>query len=218
MTSLDLAKAAADALAAPDQPFSCVQSGDNNVQVGHADALNVYQQFAAPQREPLMCPVRDDYFHVLVGDVPARQQQGTLTFSPSQILDLSSTSRELFERYRELDADSIDELKLFPAIIASENQNYGRASATQFAGIGVITDIRLLRSSACIDYLVCDLIGQNSINDLCDELDLRGNKVYTELAETHWALKERDLVGVLHAAGIQLEGFTANTQKVGHRG
>ena len=218
MTSQDLAKAVAGALVTLDQPSSWEQRGDNNLQVGHADELHVYQQFAATQRESLICPVRDECFHVLVGNVPAGQQQGTLTFTLSQILDLSSTSRELFERYRKLDADSVDELKLFPAIIASENQDYGRASATQFAGVGIITDIRLLRSSACVDYLVWDLIGQNSINGLCDELDLRGNKVYTELDETHWALKERDLVGVLQSVGLPVDKFVANTQKVGHRG
>lgn len=47
MTSQDLAKAVAGALVTPDQPSSWEQRGDNNLQVGHADALHVYQQFAA---------------------------------------------------------------------------------------------------------------------------------------------------------------------------
>lgn len=70
-----------------------------------------------------------------------------------------------------------------------------------------LTDVRILRSGIRVEYCAIDTVPQQVINDLLTELDLWGNSRFNELNQTHWALKNVDLLGVLGAASAPMQGI-----------
>ena len=113
------------------------------------------------------------------------------------------TADEISERYKFFDANAIDELKTFPTLFVTENEQ------TE-SRIGYITDIRLRKNAIVIEFefdpsLPALRIG--TIEDLRVDIDLGG----WELSRTHWAIKDKPIFDILIKKGyITQQQFDAS--------
>lgn len=198
-----------------DAPTRFVQYGSHNLQAGTVGVINNNVIFNAASSKPIVWPsnLSDECFHLLIGQVDCGQPQGTLTIQKNRALSTNSTVQQLIDRFGKLTPAMVKELKTFPALIAAENEHYGRAGDTQVARIGFITEIRLRQAGVSIEYVAVDSVPQSVLNDLHDELDLWGNSRFNELNQTHWALKNIDLFGVLKRANAPVEGLMSTLWK-----
>lgn len=195
-------------------PTSFTQHGSYNLQAGSVGVVNnIYVNAASPKPIVLPSNTSAECFHLLVGPVDCEQSQGALTIQKDRALSTGSTVPQLVDRFRKLTPAVIEELRTFPAVIAAENKHYGRAGDTQLARIGFVTDIRLRQAGISIEYFAVDHVPQEALNDLHEELDLWGNSRFNELNQTHWALKNVDLFGVLNRANVPLEGSMSTLWK-----
>lgn len=188
-------------------PTQFVQQGDRNIQVGNAEVINNLFVMSSPSK-PTAWPsnLSAECFHLLVGQVDCEQDRGAIIIQNDRALSTGSTVPQLVDRFGKFTAQMVQELKTFPAVIAAENEHYGRAGDDQVARIGFVTDIRIHHEGIKIEYFAMDTIAQHVLNDLREELDLWGNPRFNELNQTHWALKNVDLFRVLHSAKAPVTG------------
>lgn len=90
--------------------------------------------------------------------------------------------------------------KRFPAIFATENENYRRVGENQRAYFGYIKDIVVQTDSVKIYYeklfdFPQEILREHSVDFGLDnyEVDKNGNRI-PELHKTHWAVKNRRLI------------------------
>lgn len=195
-------------------PTSFTQHGSYNLQAGSVGVVNQFFVNTVPPK-PIVLPsnMSAECFHLLVGPVDCEQSQGTLIIQNDRALSTASTVPQLVDRFRQLTPAMIEELRTFPAVIAAENEHYGRAGDSQVARIGFVTDIRLRQAGISIEYFAVGHVPQSVLNDLHEELDLWGNSRFNELNQTHWALKNVDLFGVLIRANAPVDGLMSALRK-----
>lgn len=107
------------------------------------------------------------------------------------------TADEISERYKFFDDKAIEELKSFPSLFVTENEQTP-------SKIGYITDIRLRRSSVTIHYEFDPELPElpiGAIEAIGVEIDLGG----WELSRTHWAVKDEKLFDILLKRGYVTE-------------
>jgi len=99
------------------------------------------------------------------------------------------TADEISERYKNLDKDTIEELKGIPTLFVTENE------ATE-SRIGHVTNIRLRQNAVVFDFEFDDAFPPlpiGAIESLRVDLDLGS----WELSRTHWAIKDETLFDIL---------------------
>lgn len=104
------------------------------------------------------------------------------------------TAPELVERYQDLTADAIEELKSFPALFITENEE----SDSRF---GYITDIRESGSEVTIKYRFDSTLPPLPSGKI-DNLTICLQIGRFELGRTHWAVKDENLFDVMFERGI----------------
>lgn len=208
MTTRDVTSPSSNTQAVQGQKPALAQSGDNSVQINQVATLNLFQMASGSGKE-IAFPscLSAECYHLIVGEVEYSNLHGSITLRSDRVLSTGSTVEQLVARFAALTREAIDELRTFPVLVAAENDNYGSASEEQIARIGFLTDVRILRSGIRVECFAIDTVPQQVINDLLKELDLWGNSRFNELNQTHWALKNVDLLGVLGAASAPMKGL-----------
>ncbi|MDY5576622.1 MAG: hypothetical protein SPF70_03975, partial [Lachnospiraceae bacterium] len=115
-----------------------------------------------------------------------------------------STSEELKKLYAALTPEAIEIIKTFPAIIATENHDYGKTDDNHYADYGIITDVKVQDNGIKVYYQLLNKIPQQKLNELLFELGIQGNSNFNELNRMHWAIKRINMVEVLGENGIPL--------------
>jgi hypothetical protein len=104
------------------------------------------------------------------------------------------TSAPLREKFKELTAAVIEELKSYPALFAYEGQQ-------KDVRIGYLRRVKERARSILIEYEFeskIPAIPFSKIANLKARLDIED----WEMNRTHWALKDEDLFEILHSAGL----------------
>jgi predicted nucleotide-binding protein len=117
---------------------------------------------------------------------------GTFRFDKSRFLEY--TTEPIKEQLRTLSIEAIDCLKSWPCVLMEE----GRAE--ELVRIARITDLRELDRDIRLTVSLCPSkmpILNDHVWRIRDELDIE----QFEFSRNHWAVKERDLLSVLRAAG-----------------
>jgi len=117
------------------------------------------------------------------------------------------TAASLLERYKSLSARVIEELKSYPALFAYEGRiaDEGRIKDLR---VGYIRRIKERSRSVLIEYEFetgIAPIPAGRIVDLMVPLDIEK----WEWTRTHWAIKDEDLLSILHAAGLVDASFVS---------
>jgi hypothetical protein len=110
------------------------------------------------------------------------------------------TSDALRDRYGNLDAAAIAELKRYPSVFAYE---VGHELDPKF---GMIRDVIVRQNDVRVAYELFDVDPFLSFEDL-EKLRFELDIAKMEMYRTHWAVKDVDLTAVLNAQGIALPGW-----------
>jgi predicted nucleotide-binding protein len=116
------------------------------------------------------------------------------------------TADEISERYRSLDANAIEEIKGFPALFVTENEQ------TE-SRIGRITDIRVRNRTVVIAFEfdpIFPALPRGTIEALRVDIDLGR----WELSRTHWAIKDEPLFEILEARGYVTRAQVEASQRL----
>lgn len=145
-----------------------------------------------------------DYYNLFVlgGEDFSLFSSGSFIVPKERALTLYMT-QELKAQFDTLNPEAIEQIKTFPSIFSSENDEFGTCSTTQKAYLGIVKDIKIQDNGIKIYYQTIHELPQKRLNELLSELSLYGTTEYNELNKTHWAIKEIDLISVLHASNIK---------------
>lgn len=186
--------------------------GDGNTLVAHTDAVNNnYNVVLLNGNQPAGCDVDagvslefdPNYYNlIVVGNDDLDEPRHFLVRKDRALTE--STTKELKETYATLTPEAISVIKTFPAIIATENQQYGKTESDHKAVYGIITDIRIQDNGIKIYYQVLNWIPQQKLNELAPELGIDGTSNFNELNRMHWAIKKINMVEVLREAGLRV--------------
>lgn len=131
-------------------------------------------------------------FNLLISADPESWDRSSYELDRSRAA-VEYTADEISERYKFFDDTAIEELKSFPTLFVTENEQ------TE-SRIGYITDIRLRRSTIVINFkFIPDLpsLPIGTIEGLRNDIDLGR----WELSRTHWAIKDESLFEILLSKG-----------------
>lgn len=107
------------------------------------------------------------------------------------------TADEISERYKHLNEVAISELKSFPSLFVTENEE----TASQ---LGYVTDVELNLNIVVVHFEFDPNLPElpiGAIKELGDDLGLGRY----ELSRTHWAIKDKDIFGILRSNGYITE-------------
>lgn len=140
-------------------------------------------------------------FNLLISSNPESWSGDSYEFDKSRVA-IEYTVDEISERYKSLDANAIEELKGFPTLFVTENEQ------TE-SRIGRITNIRLRSSTVLIEFEFDPLfpaLPKGSIESIRTQIDLGKYELY----RTHWAIKDEPIFDILLKKGLitpqQFEG------------
>lgn len=145
-----------------------------------------------------------DYYNLFVQFDEEFFSQGHFYVSKDRALNTQLTSDYIREKINELDPESIEKIKTFPAIFCSENHQMGKTDDEQLAYYGLVTDVKVQDNGIKIYYRVLNPIKQQTLNEHLFDLGIDGNDRFNELNHTHWAIKRIDLVTTLREIGLQV--------------
>lgn len=185
--------------------------GDGNTLIAHADNVkNEYKTmmvFTSPngrcQSTPLQVTLNLDYYNLIVIAGDELDGIGHVMVDKDRAIT-ESTSDDVKKKYAALTQDAITEIKMFPAIIATENHCYGKTDENHYAHYGIITDVKVQDNGIKVYYQLLNAIPQQKLNELINELGIQGNSNFNELNRMHWAIKKINMVEVLGENGIPL--------------
>lgn len=187
--------------------------GDNNTLIAHANQVtNEYRPLIVFNNQPhgtatggTAQEFNPEYYNLIVvadGDLDNGNSGHFLVDKRRAITE--STSQELKDAYAALTPQAIAGVKTFPAIIATENHDYGKTDDQHQAGYGIITDVKVQDNGIKVYYQILNWIPQQRLNELARELGLGSATSFNELNRMHWTIKRINMVEVLREAGIRI--------------
>ena len=187
-------------------------SGDGHTLVAHTDAVNNnYNVVLLNENQSAGCDVdagasmefNPDYYNlIVVGNDDLDEPRHFLVRKDEALTE--STAKELKETYAALTPEAISVIKTFPAIIATENRQYGKTDSDHKAVYGIITDIKIQDNGIKVYYQVLNWIPQQKLNELAQQLGIDSSSNFNELNRMHWAIKKINMVEVLREAGLRI--------------
>ncbi len=131
-------------------------------------------------------------FNLLVSYSPESWTLSPVNFDKSRVA-VEYTVDEISERYKSLDETAIEELKGFPSLFVTENEQ------TE-SRIGRITDIKVSSQSVLIGFELDPIfppLPKGAIESIRAEIDLGKLELY----RTHWAIKDEPIFEILLRKG-----------------
>ena len=114
------------------------------------------------------------------------------------------SNSDIVKKFADLTSEVIEQIKTFPSLFMYENTEYGgRTSPDQKAYFGFVTDLRVQENGLIKVRFRRDAdINQQQINDIAHLLDIHEGSGIMELNQTHWTIKNVDLIEELTEAEL----------------
>ena len=96
----------------------------------------------------------------------------------------------------------VEQIFSLPSLFMSENVDYMRSRPGQKVLFGRVTDLTIEPNDIRISFEAEMQIFQQSITDISHDLGIIGNPGCSELNNTHWTIKQVDLINVLTRTGL----------------
>ncbi len=128
-------------------------------------------------------------FNLIISYGPESWSSSTQEFQRSRVA-IEYTADEISERYKHFDTETIEELKSFPTLFVTENEE------TE-SRIGRVVNIRLRQNTVVFDFEFDNAFPPlpiGTIESIRVDIDLGS----WELSRTHWAIKDEPLFGELY--------------------
>lgn len=188
-------------------PISVAQTGEKNILVGNANnvnnTINVFLPFYAQQSQPLMAggvSLCKDYYNLFViGGETVETDHFRIDLDRALT---ESMEPQLKEKYSHLSAEAIEEIKKFPAIVATENHQYGRTDPDHNVVFALVKDIKVQENGVRIEIIPLQTIQQQVFNEHADDFALGRASRFNELNRMHWSIKRIDIIQALKDNGI----------------
>lgn len=162
--------------------------GDRHTLVAHRDAvnnnynvvlLNGSQTAGYDVDAGASLEFNPDYYNlIVVGNDDLDEPRHFLVRKDRALTE--STTKELRERYTAFMPEAISVIKTFPAIIATENCQYGKTYSDHKAVYGIITDIKVQDNGIKVYYQILNWIPQQKLNELAPEFGIDGTSNFNE--------------------------------------
>ncbi len=194
-------------------PPQRTQAGYKSTHVAHAERIVINNNNTCPfLSNPLsflwnrvhkpvsgLVEVDDEYYNLIV--VQRNIRHNRLTIHKDRVL---KGETKIVRQLSILDDAAIEKIKAFPSLIMYENKDYsGLTTPDQEAHFGFITGIREQEDNCIRIYFhSVATINQQAINDLAVILDIRFKNGVMELNETHWTVKNVNLIEELTEADL----------------
>jgi len=145
---------------------------------------------------------RDYYNLFVVSSAKFDNSNGSFVISNKKAL-VESIEPQVKKQFFDLRDDSVLERILsLPSLFMNENVDYKRSRPGQKALFGRVTDIEFAGKDIRISFEGSTLIFLQSVTDISHNLGIIGNPGCSELNNTHWTIKQIDLIKVLTDAGL----------------
>jgi len=131
-------------------------------------------------------------FNLLISSDPESWNEGSYEIDKYRVA-IEYTANEISEQYKLLDANTIEELKKFPTLFVTENEQ------TE-SRIGYITNIRLRSKTVVIDYEFDSIFPSLAIGCI-EKIGVDIDLGRWELSRTHWAIKDEPIFDILMRHG-----------------
>ena len=131
-------------------------------------------------------------FNLLVSYSEDSWKSSPIEFEKSRVA-VEYTADEISERYKTLTLEAIEELKTFPSLFVTENEQ------TE-SRIGRITNVKIRGSTVVIGFefdAIFPSLPIGAIEAIRKEIDLGA----WELSRTHWAIKDEPIIEILQKHG-----------------
>ncbi|GHV05322.1 hypothetical protein FACS1894217_02000 [Clostridia bacterium] len=197
-------------------PAVLSQVGDKNTQIAHAENVVIQKSFnfianggitkkSGSLTQSMSWQPSNEYYNLIVSGSDEHMEKalavGSLLIQKDRVL--MGCTEETKARFERLDDVAIEQIKLFPSIIASENHNYGRTDEEHQAFFGRITDIGCEDNGIRLYLQTIYPISQQRLNEIEYDLALQYSSSFNEFNRTHWAIKRVNLLDVLTASGLK---------------
>lgn len=185
------------------------QNGNHNVQIG-----NVQHMYLNSDEENL-CSVGTEidynYYNLFVTDDSnfrpnSKKSCGTIFIPIRKMLKIEYTDINISKQFIPLVPKSRIAVKKFPSVFAAENKlidGYNEIDPEQSVYIGYIKDIDIKSDTLKISFDAPLVLQQTSLVNLSDKLCLVKKMRFSELEDSHWAIKKVNLKRVLQNANIR---------------
>ena len=185
------------------------QNGNHNVQIG-----NVQHMYLNSDEENL-CSVGTEidynYYNLFVTDDSnfrpnSKKNCGTIFIPIRKMLKIEYTDINISKQFIPLVPKSRIAVKKFPSVFAAENKlidGYNEIDPEQSVYIGYIKDIDIKSDTLKISFDAPLVLQQTSLVNLSDKLCLVKKMRFSELEDSHWAIKKVNLKRVLQNANIR---------------
>lgn len=187
--------------------------GDNNTLIAHADTVkNEYnssivvltggQTTDTTRTVGVVQEFNSDYYNLIVVGEDDLATDHFLVRKDRALTE--NTTPEIKNSCAALTEEAIARVKSFPALIATENHNYGKTDEAHYAIYGMISEVKVQDNGIKINYQILNRVPQQRLNELAPDLGLGRVSCINELNRMHWAIKKINLVEVLRDAGIRV--------------
>lgn len=185
-------------------PATINQNGYQSTMIGHVENLNLTVS-SLPMLSGNNMPYRparisNNYFNLfVVGSEEFNQNYFTV---PKDRALTESINPNIKKQYARLNDIAIENIKTFPSIFASENRRCAATDVDHQAYCGFVTDIQLRPNDIRVTYRLIFSIPQQRLNEIAADLLLGQAPLANELNDTHWTIKQINLLDRLRTAGI----------------
>ena len=131
-------------------------------------------------------------FNLLISSAPDSWDSSPYELERSRSC-IEYTADEISERYKFFDEAAVNELKSFPSVFVTENEQ-------TTSRIGYITDIKLRRETVVIYFEFDPILPELSIGTI-ENLRVDIDLGRWELSRTHWAVKDEKILDILLKKG-----------------
>lgn len=199
----------------PDQikQVTLEQHGNYNTQIAQAHidkvdhSTNIFIGQPSANQQNALCDtsVSMNRTHYNLFVIDGEDYTGS-SFSVHKSMVLTiGTPAEIRKAHIAFSPESMSTIRSFPALFCSPNHCYATTDAAHMAHYGIVTGISVHETDIKVSYQILNRnISQQLIIALSNELHIEGAKSFTELSETHWAIKPVDLITVIERTGCRL--------------
>lgn len=199
----------------PDQikQVTLEQHGNHNTQIAQAHidkvdrSTNIFiGQPSANQHNALSdTSVSMDRTHYNLFVIDGEDYTGSSFSVHKSVILTIGTPSEIRKAHIAFSPESMSMIRSFPALFCSPNHCFATTDAAHMAHYGIVTGISVHETDIKVSYQILNRnISQQLIIELSNELHIEGAKSFTELSETHWAIKPVDLITVIEKTGCRL--------------
>jgi hypothetical protein len=142
-----------------------------------------------------------EYYNIfVVGDEEFDKGWFTVHKSKALTISIEPAVKKRFSNIR--DNKVVEEILTLPSLFMSENADYMRSSPGQTALLGRVTKIKLLRNDVKFSFEGEVRLFQQSITDISEKLSMDCTPANSELNQTHWTIKQANLIQILNENGL----------------